>query len=131
MLLQNDGRLRFSKQNVVYKSSKTGKVDNIPASELNLAQWRRVCLGHGIKLGTSTGHVYKYDGFRDTVSLGHTLHACWLFCVSVCVVHMSDQSLKFLSFFLFPRDLNLFSLFLGNNCYLTWRRTRQQWNISD
>uniref|UniRef100_A0A8C4GXR1 FACT complex subunit SSRP1 n=1 Tax=Dicentrarchus labrax TaxID=13489 RepID=A0A8C4GXR1_DICLA len=62
----NDGRLRFSKQNVVYKSSKTGKVDSIPASELNAAQWRRVCLGHGIKLSTSTGHVYKYDGFRDT-----------------------------------------------------------------
>uniref|UniRef100_A0A8C6KNE3 FACT complex subunit SSRP1 n=1 Tax=Nothobranchius furzeri TaxID=105023 RepID=A0A8C6KNE3_NOTFU len=62
----NDGRLRFSKQNVVYKSNKTGKVDNIAAGELNLAQWRRVCLGHGIKLGTSTGHVYKYDGFRDT-----------------------------------------------------------------
>ncbi|XP_038148507.1 FACT complex subunit SSRP1a isoform X1 [Cyprinodon tularosa] len=62
----NDGRLRFSKQNVVYKSNKTGKVDSIPAGELNLAQWRRVCLGHGIKLGTSTGHIYKYDGFRDT-----------------------------------------------------------------
>ncbi|KAM9375598.1 FACT complex subunit SSRP1a isoform 1-T2 [Pholidichthys leucotaenia] len=62
----NDGRLRFSKQNVVYKSSKTGKVDSILVSELNLAQWRRVCLGHGIKLGTSTGHIYKYDGFRDT-----------------------------------------------------------------
>ncbi|XP_062282000.1 FACT complex subunit SSRP1a isoform X2 [Scomber scombrus] len=62
----NDGRLRFSKQNVVYKSSKTGKVDSIQASELNQAQWRRVCLGHGIKLSTSTGHVYKYDGFRDT-----------------------------------------------------------------
>lgn len=53
---------------MVYKSSKTGKVDSIPAGELNLAQWRRVCLGHGIKLGTSTGLVYKYDGFRDTVS---------------------------------------------------------------
>lgn len=68
LFLQNDGRLRFGKQNVVYKSSKTGKVDSIPAGELNLAQWRRVCLGHGIKLGTSTGHIYKYDGFRDTVS---------------------------------------------------------------
>lgn len=67
--LQNDGRLRFGKQNVVYKSSKTGKVDNIPAGELSLAQWRRVCLGHGIKLSTSTGHIYKYDGFRDTVSV--------------------------------------------------------------
>uniref|UniRef100_A0A3P8VFW3 Structure specific recognition protein 1a n=1 Tax=Cynoglossus semilaevis TaxID=244447 RepID=A0A3P8VFW3_CYNSE len=65
----NDGRLRFSKQNVVYKSSKTGKVDSISAGDLNLAQWRRVCLGHGIKLGTSTGNVYKYDGFRDTETL--------------------------------------------------------------
>ncbi|XP_020783995.2 FACT complex subunit SSRP1a [Boleophthalmus pectinirostris] len=62
----NDGRLRFSKQNVVYKSSKTGKVDSIAASDLNQAQWRRVCLGHGIKLGTSSGHIYKYDGFKDT-----------------------------------------------------------------
>ncbi|MCJ8733791.1 hypothetical protein PDJAM_G00227710 [Pangasius djambal] len=62
----NDGRLRFSKQSVVYKSSKTGKVDSIPASDLSLAQWRRVCLGHGIKLATSNGHIYKYDGFKDT-----------------------------------------------------------------
>ncbi|KAM9470316.1 FACT complex subunit SSRP1a [Clarias gariepinus] len=62
----NDGRLRFSKQSVVYKSSKTGKVDSISAPDLSLAQWRRVCLGHGIKLATSTGHVYKYDGFKDT-----------------------------------------------------------------
>ncbi|KAF4094216.1 hypothetical protein AMELA_G00010440 [Ameiurus melas] len=62
----NDGRLRFGKQSVVYKSSKTGKVDSIPASDLCLAQWRRVCLGHGIKLATSNGHVYKYDGFKDT-----------------------------------------------------------------
>uniref|UniRef100_A0A673FUR1 FACT complex subunit SSRP1/POB3 N-terminal PH domain-containing protein n=1 Tax=Sinocyclocheilus rhinocerous TaxID=307959 RepID=A0A673FUR1_9TELE len=64
----NDGRLRFSKQSVVYKSHKTGKVDSIPAPELSAAQWRRVCLGHGIKLATSTGLVYRYDGFRDTVS---------------------------------------------------------------
>uniref|UniRef100_A0AAZ3PX41 FACT complex subunit SSRP1 n=1 Tax=Oncorhynchus tshawytscha TaxID=74940 RepID=A0AAZ3PX41_ONCTS len=62
----NDGRLRFGRQSVVYKSSKTGKVDSIPAAELSQAQWRRVCLGQGIKLTTSTGHIYKYDGFRDT-----------------------------------------------------------------
>ncbi|XP_027010525.1 FACT complex subunit SSRP1a isoform X1 [Tachysurus fulvidraco] len=62
----NDGRLRFSKQSVSYKSSKTGKVDSIQAHDVSHAQWRRVCLGHGIKLTTSNGHVYKYDGFKDT-----------------------------------------------------------------
>ncbi|XP_039545753.1 FACT complex subunit SSRP1 isoform X1 [Pimephales promelas] len=62
----NDGRLRFSKQTVVFKNNKTGKVDSIGVSELTQAQWRRVCLGHGIKLCTTTGHIYKYDGFKDT-----------------------------------------------------------------
>uniref|UniRef100_A0A674C8M4 Structure specific recognition protein 1 n=1 Tax=Salmo trutta TaxID=8032 RepID=A0A674C8M4_SALTR len=31
----NDGRLRFGRQSVVYKSSKTGKVDSIPSVELS------------------------------------------------------------------------------------------------
>lgn len=52
----------------MFKNSKTGKVDSISVSELTQAQWRRVCLGHGIKLCSSTGHIYKYDGFKDTVS---------------------------------------------------------------
>ncbi|KAJ8262505.1 hypothetical protein GJAV_G00167210 [Gymnothorax javanicus] len=62
----NDGRLRFSKQTVVYKNGKTGKVDSISVTDLTQAQWRRVCLGHGIKMVTSNGNVYKYDGFKDT-----------------------------------------------------------------
>ncbi|KAH0621139.1 hypothetical protein JD844_022181 [Phrynosoma platyrhinos] len=62
----NDGRLRLSRQGVIFKNSKTGKVDNIQASELAEGIWRRVALGHGLKLLTKSGHVYKYDGFRET-----------------------------------------------------------------
>lgn len=64
---QNDGRLRLNRQGVIFKNSKTGKVDNIQASELAEGIWRRVALGHGLKLLTKNGHVYKYDGFRETV----------------------------------------------------------------
>lgn len=67
-LPQNDGRLRLSRQGVIFKNSKTGKVDNIQASELAEGVWRRVALGHGLKLLTKNGHVYKYDGFRESVS---------------------------------------------------------------
>lgn len=52
---------------MIFKNSKTGKVDNIQASELAEGIWRRVALGHGLKLLTKSGHVYKYDGFRETV----------------------------------------------------------------
>ncbi|XP_053254519.1 FACT complex subunit SSRP1 [Podarcis raffonei] len=62
----NDGRLRLNRQGVIFKNSKTGKVDNIQASELAEGIWRRVALGHGLKLLTKNGHVYKYDGFRET-----------------------------------------------------------------
>ncbi|XP_032641822.1 FACT complex subunit SSRP1 isoform X1 [Chelonoidis abingdonii] len=63
---KNDGRLRLSRQGVIFKNSKTGKVDNIQASELAEGIWRRVALGHGLKLLTKNGHVYKYDGFRES-----------------------------------------------------------------
>lgn len=43
-------------------------MDNIQASELAEGVWRRVALGHGLKLLTKNGHVYKYDGFRESVS---------------------------------------------------------------
>lgn len=42
-------------------------MDNIQASELAEGVWRRVALGHGLKLLTKNGHVYKYDGFRESV----------------------------------------------------------------
>ncbi|XP_075698319.1 FACT complex subunit SSRP1 [Rhinoderma darwinii] len=60
-----DGRLRLSKAGLMYKNSKTGKVENIAATDLAEGVWRRVALGHGIKLLTQAGQVYKYDGFRE------------------------------------------------------------------
>uniref|UniRef100_A0A8K9XP68 Histone chaperone RTT106/FACT complex subunit SPT16-like middle domain-containing protein n=1 Tax=Oncorhynchus mykiss TaxID=8022 RepID=A0A8K9XP68_ONCMY len=47
---------------MTYKSRKTGKVDSIPSVELSQAQWRRVCLGQGIKLTTSTRHQVDHHG---------------------------------------------------------------------
>ncbi|CAH2321440.1 FACT complex subunit SSRP1 [Pelobates cultripes] len=61
----NDGRLRVSRVGLMYKNSKTGKVENIAAADLAEGVWRRVALGYGIKLLTRSGHVYKYDGFRE------------------------------------------------------------------
>lgn len=53
-------------------------MDNIQASELAEGVWRRVALGHGLKLLTKNGHVYKYDGFRESVSPCSQIHPCSL-----------------------------------------------------
>ncbi|KAG8434818.1 hypothetical protein GDO86_012971 [Hymenochirus boettgeri] len=63
---ENDGRLRLSRAGVMYKNNKTGKVENIAAADISEVVWRRVALGHGIKMLTNGGYVYKYDGFRET-----------------------------------------------------------------
>lgn len=94
----------------MYKNSKTGKVDTIPVPELTQAQWRRVCLGHGIKLWTSTGHIYKYDGFKDTVSLRCKIQSL---NQSVC----STVSFQVLNFhpFLYAQDLEKISEYFKDN----------------
>nr|XP_014353403.1 PREDICTED: FACT complex subunit SSRP1 [Latimeria chalumnae] len=61
-----DGRLRLNRQMLSYKSNKTGKVDTIQATDLTEGYWRRVALGYGMKLHTKNGHIYKYDGFRES-----------------------------------------------------------------
>ncbi|EHB15889.1 FACT complex subunit SSRP1 [Heterocephalus glaber] len=61
------GHLKLNHQDIIFRSSKTGKVNNIQAWELTEGIWRRVALGHGLKLLTRNGHVYKYDGFQESV----------------------------------------------------------------
>uniref|UniRef100_A0A8C5QNY7 FACT complex subunit SSRP1 n=1 Tax=Leptobrachium leishanense TaxID=445787 RepID=A0A8C5QNY7_9ANUR len=57
--------LSYKLEYLLFKTSFTGKVENIAAADLTEGIWRRVALGYGIKLLTRAGHVYKYDGFRE------------------------------------------------------------------
>ncbi|XP_063086476.1 FACT complex subunit SSRP1-like [Cavia porcellus] len=61
-----EGHLRLDHQGIIFRHSKTGKVDNIQACELMEGVWRRVSLGHGLKLLLKHGHVYRYDGFQES-----------------------------------------------------------------
>ncbi|EHB16849.1 FACT complex subunit SSRP1 [Heterocephalus glaber] len=62
----NNGHLRLSRQGIILKNSKTGKVDSVQAGELTKDIWQQVALGHGLKLLTKNGHVYKYDRFWES-----------------------------------------------------------------
>lgn len=90
----NDGRLRLSRQGIIFKNSKTGKVDNIQAGELTEGIWRRVALGHGLKLLTKNGHVYKYDGFRESVRCPVAINS--LLMVPSCLILIFQRELGLL-----------------------------------
>ncbi|XP_019616304.1 PREDICTED: FACT complex subunit SSRP1-like [Branchiostoma belcheri] len=61
-----DGRLRITKQGIVFKNNKTGKVDNLAGTDLNLTHWFRVARGYELKVGLKSGAVFKYDGFKES-----------------------------------------------------------------
>lgn len=67
-------------------------MDNIQASELAEGVWRRVALGHGLKLLTKNGHVYKYDGFRESVSPCSLLPLPWPCPRSSCALCQPQNS---------------------------------------
>ncbi|XP_041029977.1 FACT complex subunit SSRP1-like [Carcharodon carcharias] len=60
-----DGRLRLSRQSIVFKNNKTGKVDSVQAADVSEGVWRRVARGYGIKLQLRNGNLCKFDGFRE------------------------------------------------------------------
>lgn len=61
----NGGRLKLSKQGITFKNSKTGKVDQVHAEDVEKTNWLRVARGYELKLYTNNGGIYKYDGFKD------------------------------------------------------------------
>lgn len=54
---------------MVFKSSKTGRVDSIPLAEIETTRWLRVARGFGLKVSLKNGQYYKYDGFKEVVCI--------------------------------------------------------------
>ena len=60
--------MKLSKQGVAFKNSKTGKVDQVHAEDVQKTNWLKVARGYELKLYTNNGSIFKYDGFKDSVS---------------------------------------------------------------
>lgn len=56
-------------QNIVFKNSKTGKVEQIPANEIELVNFQKFIGSWGLRLFLKNGTLHRYGGFKDGVSL--------------------------------------------------------------
>lgn len=66
---QHAGKLRLHKQGVVFKSQKTGMVDQITAADIETANWLKVAKGFGLKIVLKDGSHFRFDGFQEAVSI--------------------------------------------------------------
>ncbi|XP_076472913.1 FACT complex subunit SSRP1-like isoform X2 [Babylonia areolata] len=62
----NPGRLKLQRNSVIFKNSKTGKVDQFQSSEVEKSQWLKRARGYCLKMVLKSGHIHRYDGFKET-----------------------------------------------------------------
>lgn len=56
-------------QNIVFKNSKTGKVEMIQASDLDLVNFQNFVGSWGLRIFLKNGTLHRFGGFKDGVSV--------------------------------------------------------------
>lgn len=59
------GRLKLTDQHIIFKNSKTGKVEQITASDLDVVNWQRLVGTWGIRIFLKNGTLYRFGGFKE------------------------------------------------------------------
>jgi len=59
--------LKLTDQSIVFKNSKTGKVEQISANDIELVNWQRLSGAWGLRVFLRSGALHRYGGFKDSV----------------------------------------------------------------
>ncbi|XP_065345352.1 FACT complex subunit Ssrp1 isoform X2 [Cloeon dipterum] len=59
------GKLKFTDQHIIFKNSKTGKVEQISGSDVEVANWQKHVGCWGIRLFLKNGNLHRFIGFRE------------------------------------------------------------------
>lgn len=64
--LMTPGRLKMTDQNIAFKNSKTGKVEQINANDVELVNSQKFVGSWGIRIFTKNGTLYRFSGLKET-----------------------------------------------------------------
>lgn len=59
------GRLKMTDQNIIFKNSKTGKVEQISANDIELVNFQKFIGSWGLRLFLKNGTLHRYGGFKE------------------------------------------------------------------
>ncbi|CAH0715384.1 unnamed protein product, partial [Brenthis ino] len=59
------GRLKMTDQNIIFKNSKTGKVEQISANEIELVNFQKFIGSWGLRVFLKNGTLHRYGGFKE------------------------------------------------------------------
>lgn len=64
-LEQAKGRLKFMDTGIMFKNNRTGKVEQIPSSDIDVITWQRLAGHWGVRIFTKSGNLHRLGGFKD------------------------------------------------------------------
>ncbi|GBP33762.1 FACT complex subunit Ssrp1 [Eumeta japonica] len=59
------GRLKMTDQNIIFKNSKTGKVEQISATDIDLVNFQKFIGSWGLRVFLKNGTLHRYGGFKE------------------------------------------------------------------
>ncbi|KAJ2949235.1 hypothetical protein O0L34_g6185 [Tuta absoluta] len=59
------GRLKMTDQSIIFKNSKTGKVEQVNANDIEIVNFQRFVGSWGLRLFLKNGTLHRYGGFRE------------------------------------------------------------------
>lgn len=64
-LQQTSGRLKMTDQNIIFKNNKTGKVEQINGSDMELVNFQRFVGSFGLRIFMKNGTLHRYIGLKS------------------------------------------------------------------
>ena len=66
---QTPGRLKLTDQHLIFKNQKTGKIEQIPPSEMEMVNYQKFPGTWGLRLWLKNGTLRRFRGFKESVRL--------------------------------------------------------------
>ncbi|GJQ80343.1 Ssrp [Trypoxylus dichotomus] len=64
--LMTPGKLKMTDQNIIFKNSKTGKVEQIQAGDMDIVNFQNFVGSWGLRIFLKSGTLHRFAGFKDT-----------------------------------------------------------------
>ncbi|XP_067000810.1 FACT complex subunit Ssrp1 isoform X1 [Anabrus simplex] len=59
------GKLKLSDQNIIFKNSRTGKVEQIPSTDVEFANWQPLVGSMGLRIFLKNGALHRFGGIKE------------------------------------------------------------------
>ncbi|XP_071516911.1 FACT complex subunit Ssrp1 [Panulirus ornatus] len=59
-------RLKLSDQGITYRNVKTGKVESLNSSDIDVVNWQRLAGSYGLRIFAENGNLYRFGGFKES-----------------------------------------------------------------